>query len=202
MGIGNFKKTPLKVPNEPSMVPSEKKLSPGGTVAKAVEEALNSDVTETGAVADKALTYEDILKEVGLTREKAYAILDAVLIEDYYEEVVDLTPRVSATFRTRSYRDTVRYHQNLEKFQPRYMMERDEITLRYNLAASLVAFRGQEFAHPHPTKDRDAADKAFEVRLDYIESLPEGTVNRLCNELHKFDKRVYAALNEGSVEFF
>lgn len=204
MAIGNYKsKEPLKVQNAPSSAAAPAKRStPASTVADAVQEGMRADVRETGEVADKALSYEDVLKAVDLTREQAYVILDAVLLEDVYTEVIALTPKVSVTFRTRVYQDTVRYHQNLERYQPRYETQRDETRLRYNLAASLAAFRGESFRHPDPKTDPEGAEREFLVRHDFVRGLPELTVDRLCNELYKFDKRVYAALNEGAVEFF
>lgn len=203
MPIGNYK-TPKEVDlaKVPSSAAAPAKLTPSGTVADAVQKGLDADVGETGAVADRALTYEEVLKAVGLSREQAYAILDEMLLGDFYQEIIELSPKVSVTLRTRIYQDTVRYHQNLEVYQPRYESQRDEARSRYNLAASLVAFRGETFEHPPAGSPGTAIEEAFQKRMDYVCALPELVVDRLCTELHKFDKRVFAALNEGAVEFF
>ena len=203
MAIGNYKKkTELDLSKAPSSAAAPTKLSPTGTVAAAVREGLQSDVNETGSVADRALTYEQVLESEGLTREKALEILDTMLLGDFYEEVIELTPRVTVTFRTRVRQDTVRFYQNLGVYQPRYEVQRDESRQRYNLAASLVAFRGEQFEHPSLAQGTTAAEEAFQKRMDFVCALSEAVVDRLILELHKFDKRVFAALNEGAVEFF
>lgn len=203
MPVGNYKKkSELDLSKAPSSTAAPAKLSPSGTVAESVKQGLQSDVSEAGTVADRALTYEQVLEAVELTREKALQILDAVLLEDFYEETLPVTEKATVTFRTRTRQDTVRFYQNLEVYQPRYESQREESRQRYNLAASLVAFRGTTFEHPASSAGLQAIEAAFQLRMDYVCALSEPVVDRLVLELHKFDKRVFAALNEGAVEFF
>lgn len=192
MSIGNFK----------SKGPTAKSPTPSKTVVDAVEKTLEKDIADTSEVLEKALSYEDILKEEGITLEEARKIKDAILIEDVYRETTDLTPNVSVTFRTRVYQDIVRFHQELERYQPKFVTERNEISMRYFLAASLEAFKGRAFEHPHPTKDATKARIAFDERHEYILNLPEPVVQRLCSILHKFDRKVALIFSDGAVESF
>jgi len=205
MGIGNFK-APAKAPIEPTMAqqaPQAPKATPASVVTEAVKESLRADVSDTSTVSDKAVTYEEILESVGLTREKAYDILDAVLLEGFYQDIIALTPKVSVTLRSRVYGDIVRYHQAVERTQPQYTDAVNEMKLRYNLSASLAAFRGHTFEFPTPTADnKDLVERAFQERMAFVESLSEEVVQLLCQKLHTFDRQVYAALNEGAAEFF
>lgn len=201
MPIGNYKK-PIETPNAATQRASAAPPTPAKTIVDAVEKGLEKDAADTFEVTEKVITYEDLLKEEGMELEDARKIQDAILIEDLYRETFEITKTVSVTFRTRFYQDIVRYHQTLERYQPKYVSERDEITMRYFLAASLEAFRGQAFSFPHPIKEQEAADAAFQERHDFVLSLPEPTVQRLSGILHTFDKKVRLALSEGAVEFF
>lgn len=194
MPIGNYR--PVA---KPAAKPAP---TPAKVLVDSVEATLETDLADVEEVTKRALTYDDYLTEVGLTRESARKILDSVLLEDVYQETVPITPSVTATFRTRCYQDMVRYHQTLERYQPKMVAERDEIAMRYFLASSLVAFRGESFTFPHPVREKEAADAAFQKRHDFVLALAEPAVQRLSAELHKFDKRVYVALHEGAVEFF
>lgn len=203
MAVGNYKKKPEKsevaLPNAPA--PSSPP-TPSKDLRDHIERGLEKDVTDAAPVAERALTFEEILKEEGMTLEEARRIQDELLVNDTYQETFNLTERVTVTFSTRYYQDIVRYHQQLERYQPKYVTERDEITLRYFLAASLVAFRGQSFNRPHPVREPAEAQQAFDERHDFICGLPEPTVNRLNELLFKFDRKVRIALSDGAVEFF
>lgn len=203
--IGNFRSpekqeidlakvaTPPAAPQAPA--------TPSRSIASAFETSLGKDLAETADITDRAMSYEDMLKDVGLSIEQAHTIQDALLVQDFYSEVVALTPRVNVTFRSRSYLDYTRYLQAIERAQPKYIAERDELTLRYFVAASLAAFGGESFAFPDP-KDFDACDVAFQERLDRVLRMPEAVVEHLGQLLNKFDRKLYVALREGAVESF
>lgn len=203
MHIGNYrpedKKPELEIPATAPTPPAPP--TPGKLVADAFERGLGKDISETEDVAKKAVTYEDLLKEEGITKEEARRIQDALLIDGYYEEVVPLTPKTSVTFRSRAFADFTRYHQVLERYQPKYVAERDEITLRYFLAASLAAYAGDKFDFPDPS-DIKASDVAFEERHQRVLRMPEHVVEMLGRRLNRFDTKLRVVLSEGSVESF
>lgn len=200
MGIGNYGKNKS---DGPTMAPQAKTPpTPAKTVVDAVEKTIEKDLAETGAVVDRALTYEEILKEEGITLDEANKIKHAVLIDGYYSETTQLTPSVSVTFRTRVYADIMRFHQEIEAYQPKFFSERNEIAMRYFLAASLEAFKGETFTFPSPTRAPEDAKAAFDKRHQFVLELPEVVIERLCEILQKFDKKTRIIWSEGAVESF
>ena len=175
--------------------------TPGKAVANALEEALERDVQEGEGVTKKALTYEEILEQEKISKDEAYAIRDALLIDGYYGETIFLTPNTSVRFRTRTYLDFTRFHQAVERAQPRYLPERDELAMRFFLAASLESYGGKTFTFPE-TKDVTACENAFDERHRFVLSLPEAVVEVLGRHLHKFDRKIRVILSEGAVEDF
>ncbi len=200
MGIGKYGKDKS---DGPTMAPQAKAPpTPGKTVVDAVEKTIEKDLVETGAVVDKALSYEDILKEENITLEEAHKIKHAILIDGFYSETTELMTNVSVTFRTRVYDDIRRFHQELEAYQPKFITERNEIAMRYFLAASLESFKGKTFIFPHPIRDPEAAKAAFDERHEYILGLPEVLIEKLCAILQKFDYKTRIVWSEGAVESF
>lgn len=200
MGIGKYGKDKS---DGPTMAPQAKAPpTPGKTVVDAVEKTIEKDLLETSAVVDKALSYEDLLKEEGITLDEANKIKDAILIQGYYSETTQITSTVSVTFRTRTYDDIRRFHQELEAYQPKFVTERNEIAMRYFLAASLEAFKGDTFTFPHPTREPELAKAAFDKRHEYILGLPEVLIEKLCAILQKFDYKTRIVWSEGAVESF
>ena len=195
MSIGNFKS---KGPAAPA---SKGPVSPTKNVANALESTLSKDLEETEDTIARVKSYEEILKDAKISAEEADTIRDAVLLTDVYSEVIQLSDRVSCTFRTRSYSDHVRYNRALERHQPQYISEERDLMLRYYLAASLECFRGTAFKFPS-TKDHDAAEEAFEERHQFVMGLSEAVVSLLAQKLDKFDNKVRIVLSKGAVEDF
>jgi hypothetical protein len=200
MGIGNYGKGKN---DGPTMAPQAKAPpTPAKTVVDAVEKTIEKDLVETGEVVDRALTYEEILKEEGITLEEANKIKHAVIINGFYSETTELMPGVTVTFRTRTYDDLRRFHQEIEAYQPKFLTERDEIAMRYFLAASLESFKGTTFTFPSPIREPEKAKAAFDQRHEFILELSEVLVQKLCEILHKFDKKTRIVWSEGAVESF
>ena len=206
MAIGNYKKKaiPLEGSASPTTAPSASAPpSPAKTVATAVETTIERDIAETGAIADKARSYEELLAEEGLTADEVFQIQSSILQEDLYRETMPLIPGVSATFRTRTYDDLIRFQQAVRTTAPYTQDELDELKLRFFLASSLESFRGETFEFPDPRKStKEQMEVAFETRQTYIKHLPAHTVHKLCELLNKFDRKVQIALSEGAVEGF
>lgn len=194
MKIGSYKSD--SGASQPAAPPT-----PSKAVVTALEESLQRDVNAADEVTKRAVTYEELLKKEGISMEEAYMIRDALLVDLYYAQTVFLTEKTSVKFRTRSYQDFIRYHQAVERANPYTIAERDEIAMRYFLAASLEAYGGTQFEFPDPS-DGPACEKAFDVRHKYIAKLPEAVVEVLGRHLHKFDRKIRIVLSEGAVEDF
>lgn len=194
MKIGSYKSD--SGASQPAAPPT-----PAKAVVTALEDSLQRDVDAAEGVAKRTLTYEELLEREGITKEEAYVIRDALLVDLYFSQTVFLTENTSVKFRTRSYHDFIRYHQAVERANPFTVAERDEITMRYFLAASLEAYGGTQFEFPD-SADSAAVEKAFEVRLKFISKLPEAVVEVLGRHLHKFDRKIRIVLSEGAVEDF
>lgn len=199
MGIGNYGKNKS---DGPTMAPQAKgPVSPTKSVVEALESNLTQDLAETASTIERAKTYEEILTEAKITSTEADTIRDSILLTDTYSETVQLSDKVSATFRTRTYADHVRYNRALERHQPQYISEERDLMLRYYLAASLECFRGQTFTFPS-TKDHEAAEAAFETRHQFVMGLSAAVVGLLADKLNKFDEKVRIVLSKGAVEDF
>lgn len=194
MKIGSYK--PATSTSQPSAPPT-----PAKAVVNALEDSLQRDVDAADGVTKRAMTYEELLEREGITKEEAYMIRDALLVDLYYAQTVFLTENTSVKFRTRSYHDFIRYHQAVERANPFTVAERDEITMRYFLSASLEAYGGTQFEFPDHS-DGPAVEKAFEVRHKFVSKLPEAVVEVLGRHLHKFDRKIRVVLSEGAVEDF
>lgn len=213
MGIGNFQPPAaappasnlLDTPAQTSSTATEDPVIPSGPrtpnkdLVGAVEARLQDDIDEGQGSVKKALTYEDRLKEMNISMEEAHGIRDALLIDGFYSEGYALSPRVTVRFRSRSYQDYIRYHQEVERRRPQYTSERDEIMVRYFLAASLEALGGNSFTFP---VEAAAADAAFTARMERILSMPAALVELLNRKLYEFDEKLRVVLSEGAVEDF
>lgn len=213
MNIGNFKPPEGAPPAEAlTQSPAQKSgadtedpviptgpRTPNKELVGAVEARLQEDLDEGAGIVKKALTYEDRLKEAGISQDEANGIRDALLIDGYYSEGYALSPRVTVRFRSRSYQDYVRYHQEIERRRPQYVSERDEIMVRYFLASSLESLGGTNFEFP---SEPDKAEAAFNLRMQRILSMPAAVVELLNRKIYQFDEKLRIVLSEGAVEDF
>jgi len=169
-------------------------------LSEGIKEDLKDTLEQNKAGAEKAKTYEEILAENNISRERAHLVVDALLEKGYYEETYQIklpaSSSVTVTLRTRTQADYIRFLQALEANAPRYVEEQRELQARYYLAASLVSFRGQTFP-------ADTAEKpAFEAKMDWLEKQPERIIALLTNRLAVFDREINLIMNEGAVENF
>lgn len=200
MGIGNFKgKKEVSLPR--TTAPVAAAATPAKVVAEALEQTLVRDLEETNEVIEQAKTYEEMLKDAKITLVEADTIRDSILLNDAYTETISLTKNVSVTLRTRTYQDHLRFSRALERYNPQFALEEQELKLQYYLAASLEAFRGEVFTFP-PVKDHGACEAAFEARLLFVKGLPAHTIELLVTHLNRFDEKVRLSLAKGAVEDF
>jgi len=196
--IGEF-----DVPSEtPNIVAS--KDSPGETVKRL--DAAETRVKEQADAAERDLAplerYTKLLRESGVSKEKAAEIVDSMLLKGYYEQDFQISPRIKARLRSRTYGDTVRLQSALEALRPVYPAHYDEIVYRYCLASSISSLGNQSFEFPDRKSSKERIEELFDVRLRYVESLGDQVVRILYEKLDKFDKTLQACLQEGAVENF
>ena len=143
--------------------------------------------------AEKApeMTYEQKVKEHGLTLPEAMDIVNAMFDNNYYEREYKLTSRYSVLFRTRVTSDQDRILRQIEEQNLQYPVSIAQLLAKYNLAASIQKY-----------KQLDFSDKAFDVRLKFVLSLPETILRLLAQKLAEFDQLVMDVLDDGAIENF
>jgi len=136
-------------------------------------------------------TYQERLREHGITVEEAREIVDTIMTTGVYEKTYALTSKINVTFRSRDLGDQERTQNTLEEEQPQFMGTVNMIMAKHNLAASLVALANTRFAE-------DEFDKA----LAYVRKLPHVLFNVLAVKLSAFDELVLTVMDEGAIENF
>lgn len=197
--IGDFSRP---VVEKPAQAAPASPASPAAERLDTLERKLETDAQSAETILQPHLTYEDRLKEIGITRDEAARLVDDVLIAGHYAEDMQITTRVKVRFRTRLYRDTQRTQSYLEVARPVYDTHYQEIVARYALAASLETLGKDHFEHPGRKAKGEAIEQAFQNRLSFVDGLPDPTLRLLFSKLFKFDQKVRVVLEEGAVENF
>lgn len=139
------------------------------------------------------------LKIANLTKAQAVAIMDSVIRGNVYTETIKVCNRIDVVLGTRSYRDLQRASQLIDNADVNLPMHINDLIARYNLAASLRSYGSRVFNFP---PNAEEAAEAFQIRLDFIYTLPEVVVNQLIQHLHTFDFKVNAVFAKGAPEDF
>jgi len=171
-------------------------VTPTPEVPQAETEPLVKREAELEAQLKKAekapeMTYEQKVKEHGLTLPEAMDIVNAMFDNNYYEREYKLTSRYSVLFRTRVTTDQDRILRQIEELNLQYPASIAQLLAKYNLAASIQKY-----------KQLDFSDKAFDVRLKFVLSLPETILRLLAQKLAEFDQLVMDVLDDGAIENF
>jgi len=192
--IGDFSRSTVDLPKTES--PTKERLDK-------LDNQLEAEASKDEAALKPMASYEEKLKEAGLTKDKAAEIIDAVLLKGFYAEDIKVTSKIKVRLRTRNARDTKRAQEMLEAQRFTIDSHYTEMWSRVLLAASLEQFGEDKFVHPSVRKDSfEIVEKAFQDRIAYVESLPDPALRVLFGKLWKFDNRVSVALEEGSIENF
>lgn len=182
-------------PIDPQFVPNE---SPEEKEAKERMDLYGAVVDQLEPVVD----YQKYLKEEGISEDAAADIVDALLVTGVYQEVIPITKRSTVTFRSRLQEDTLRLQRALEVQRPLFRDAMDEIVVRYNMAASLAAFKDTSFEFPDADTPAEKREDMFDVRLAYVERMPGALFSKLSLKLAKFDRKIMAVMREGVAENF
>jgi len=185
------KEPPSGEPNDPADKAVQETMD---IVDKQILEPMIKEGTPEGV----AETYEEGLKKVGLTLADARAIMEQVLVNNFYEETYYIQS-LPVTFRTRSYHDTVRLHKFLTAESPVYQASIQDLIARHNLAAALKKYGDREFAFPD---DASKAEDAFDERMTFVESRVEHVTTRLMKLAYKFDEKLTKVFADGAPQDF
>lgn len=147
-------------------------------------------------------SYEEGLKEAGISLKEARVIIDSILFQQFYSETIQLSKQFEVVFRTRLYEDNIRAMKYLEVENPSYPQSINDLLARYNLAASLLQYGETSFEFPSKDTTKEQEEKLFDIRLQFVKRLPIPVIMRLLAELNKFDYKVSAALADGAPEDF
>jgi len=189
--IGDFSRPVVSAPSSPTKEALEQ-----------AEHQLDVSSKRDEATLKPMASYEERLREVGVTREKAAEIIDAVLLKGFYAEDIALTKNIKARFRTRNARDTKRAQEQIETQRLTYDMHYSEALARLLLASSLERFADDALKH-HPRNAKfEDLEKAFFDRVSYVDSLSDPALRLLLTKLSKFDRMISTVLEEGSIENF
>lgn len=199
--IGQFGKGPMQ--NSPRVARKEEPSAPAEkTDDEKIKESMDiiadEIVAKTKTPEEVAKTYEEGLKEVGLTLGQAREIMEHVLTNNYYEKQFFIAS-LPVTLRTRTYHDTVRLHRFLTAESPTYQASIQDLIARHNLAASLSRFGDNLFEFPD---DEKKAEEAFDARHKFVESRNEFVVTRLMKLAYEFDTLLAKVFADGAPQDF
>ena len=176
--------------------------SPAEEALKAAEKTFDEAAQKDEATLAPMESYEQRLKEIGVSRAKAAQIIDAVLLKGHYAEDIPLTKNVKVRLRTRSARDTKRAQDMLESQRLTYQSHYHELMARYLLAAMIEVVGETKFAHPGRNAKPEEIEEAYRTRLSFVEDMPDPTLRILFSKMTKFDHMIAVVLEEGSIENF
>lgn len=146
--------------------------------------------------------YKKYLAELKITEEEAARIVDDMLTKGYYEETFKLSKTRSCKLRTREHRDTIRLQMAMEVQRPLFTDSSNELQARYNMAASLSAYNGEDYYFAEPGDAQEKVDKLFDERLKAVECLPAPVFSVVSMMLAKFDQKILAVMRPGVAENF
>jgi hypothetical protein len=146
--------------------------------------------------------YQAFLKQMDISLEEAQDIVDSLFTQGYYEEKVKLTKRLHAVLRTRQHGDTLRLQTALEVQRPIFQHVMEEVTARYNLAASLVQYGEKTLPVAEEDATKEKVEEVFDERLTFVEKMADPAFYKLTTLLAKLDQKVAAVMREGVAENF
>lgn len=201
--IGQFGKGPVqnspRVPRKetpPESVPAEK--TDDEKIKESLDVVANEIVAKPKTPEEVAQTYEEGLKDVGLTLGQAREIMERVLVDNFYEKQFFIGS-LPVTLRTRTYHDTVRLHRFLTSESPTYQASIQDLIARHNLAAALAKFGDNIFEFP---EDEKKAEDAFDARHRFVESRNEFVVTKLMKLSYEFDTMLTKVFADGAPQDF
>jgi len=188
--------------NEPRPIPpiagetvSAPISSAGGEPAPLDANVLEKKLQEALDASQEApeKSYDEKLKELGVTRDEANAVIDEIMTKNVYERAYPLTKNSRVVFRTRELSDQESTQDIIERSAPQFVGTMGLIMSKNNLLASLAELNGTRFENNDV--DRGKAKK-------FIERLPYAVFSVLINKLAQFDKLIATVTDESALQNF
>lgn len=148
------------------------------------------------------ITYEDRIKEFGLTPDVAMEIVDQIAMEGFYVENYRIAREVSIRFQTRPTRFNTFLTEKIDLFDPKKVGRMNQLMTEYQLAASLAKYGDTEFQPLTDGLTGEQWEGIMESRLSFIESLPTPLFIALCDKLVRFDLKLATVFSEGYDSYF
>lgn len=126
-----------------------------------------------------------------MTMEQAMTIVSGVFDNGYYEKVYPVVGTATVTLRTRKTEDQDRLLQRIEADNPQFPASVSQLVSKYNLAASMVDYRGVNLEN-----------EDFKTRYKRVCEFPENIFRVLCTKLARFDDMVMDVMDEGAIANF
>ena len=188
---GNYDDLPAEI--------AKAQLAQGPNAAPAAPSPIVSKTDAPAAVP----TWEEKVKEAGLTEAQARGILREVMARGFYErEFTALGGEVRFTFRSRDGFTRNRLAEARDTIRSNDVRVHTQVEFRTLLAGSLVAYNGTALKFADPA-DTAAMYEANAARVAFIDSkIPDPVLNIMMTRLGDFDKWVYAAMWDGAVTAF
>lgn len=146
--------------------------------------------------------YKAYLAKLGIDEDEAARIVDDMLTKGFYEETFKLSKTRHCKLRTRAHRDTIRLQTAMEVQRPIFTDSSNELQTRYNMAASLSAYNGEDYYFPEQSDSQEKVDKLFDERLKAVECLPAPIFSAISLLLARFDQKILAVMRPGVAENF
>ncbi len=192
------KKEPVEVPKTEGTAPADLKQQLEDLEAEMQEDA-KTEKPKPLTAEEREAQYLEGLAEVDLDLASARAIMEKILVNDYYEESFMIGP-LPVKLRTRTYSDTLRAQQHLEVENPTYNMSVQDLVARYNVAASLSKYGDNVFEFP--TGSDPKTEQAFKQRLTFVMDRPAIVMAKLMELVYRFDLKMGAVFAEGAPQDF
>lgn len=147
-------------------------------------------------------TWEEKVKEVGLSEAQARGIMREVMANGYYQrEFTALGGAVHFTLRSRDGFTRNRLAEARDGLRSNDVRVHTQVEFRTLLAGSLVVYNGTALRYADPS-DTAAMYEANAARLAFIDKLPDPVLDIMMRRLSEFDRWVYAAMWDGAVTAF
>ena len=138
--------------------------------------------------------YEDELKTFNLSLDSAHEIVDAIITNFFWEELVPITKSLSVVLRTRTQKAQDNLNIALEKVKTQTDQAYFTELAKHNLASSLVRYGEYEF---NPDED-----ESYNTSVDFVRRLPTPLFALLIDKLSWFDRKMATVMKEGCIENF
>ncbi len=139
--------------------------------------------------------YIEALEEAKISMDEAAKIVDAQIMQGFYEEDVKITKKLTLRFRTRGQDAADRLNNEITKQNPSFNGVLYSLVAKYNLAASLVRYGPHSFD--------PSTDEGFRVSLDYItKKIPLPLYQLIVTKLAQFDEKLSLVMREAASSFF